>query len=85
MVLEAIRGVAYRMGLGTTMAPKPYLEGAGNGHHLHVSLYEGEAPALFHASGALSEAGSRFVGGVLEHMGPRDWVFAGSELFRDPD
>src|SRR5918998_4758908 len=36
MVLEAIRGVAYRMGLETTMAPKPYLEGAGNGHHLHV-------------------------------------------------
>ncbi|HEX5911645.1 MAG TPA: hypothetical protein VFY54_00805, partial [Rubrobacter sp.] len=28
MVLEAIRGVAHRMGLGTTMAPKPYLEGA---------------------------------------------------------
>jgi glutamine synthetase len=68
MVLEAIRGVAHRLGLETTMAPKPYLDAAGNGHHLHVSLYEGEAPALFHASGALSEAGSRFVGGVLEHM-----------------
>src|SRR5919112_1308322 len=68
MVLETIRGVAHRLGLETTMAPKPYLEGAGNGHHLHVSLYEGEAPALFDASGALSDAGSGFVGGVLEHM-----------------
>jgi glutamine synthetase len=68
MVLEAIRGVAYRMGLQTTMAPKPYLDGAGNGHHLHVSLYEGETPALFDASGALSAAGAGFVGGVLEHM-----------------
>ena len=29
MVLEAIRGVAHGMGLQTTMAPKPYLEGAG--------------------------------------------------------
>jgi glutamine synthetase len=67
-VLEAIRGVAHRLGLETTMAPKPYLDAAGNGHHLHVSLYEGEAPALFDASGALSDAGSGFVGGILEHM-----------------
>src|ERR687889_1794786 len=68
MVLEAIRGVAYRMGLGTTMAPKPYLEGAGNGHHLHVSLYEDYAPVLFDTSGALSGRGSGFVAGILEHL-----------------
>src|SRR5919112_109572 len=68
MVLEAIRGVAYRMGLETTMAPKPYLEGAGNGHHLHVSLYEDDDPVLFDASGALSSQGSGFVAGLLEHM-----------------
>src|SRR5918998_3232423 len=68
MVLEAIRGVAHRMGLGTTMAPKPYLEGAGNGHHLHVSLYEDDAPVLFDASGALSGRGSGFVAGILEHL-----------------
>ena len=36
MVLETIRGVAHRMGLEITMAPKPYLEEAGNGHHLHL-------------------------------------------------
>src|ERR687891_1805232 len=68
MVLEAIRGVAYRMGLGTTMAPKPYLEGAGNGHHLHVSLYEDDSTVLFDASGALSGPGSGFVAGILEHL-----------------
>ena len=68
MVLEAIRGVAHRMGLETTMAPKPYLEGAGNGHHLHVSLYEGDAPVLFDASGALSGPGAGFVAGILEHL-----------------
>src|SRR3712207_3652476 len=56
------------MGLETTMAPKPYLEGVGNGHHLHVSLYEDDAPVLFDASGALSTQGSGFVGGLLEHM-----------------
>jgi glutamine synthetase len=68
MVLEAIRGVAHRMGLETTMAPKPYLEAAGNGHHLHVSLYEDDAPVLFDASGALSGPGSGFVAGILEHL-----------------
>jgi glutamine synthetase len=67
-VLETIRGVAHRMGLETTMAPKPYLEGAGNGHHLHLSVYEDDTPVLFDASGALSERGSGFVAGVLEHL-----------------
>jgi glutamine synthetase len=68
MVLEAIRGVAHRMGLQTTMAPKPYLDAAGNGHHLHVSLYEDEDPVLFDSSGALSGPGRGFVGGLLEHL-----------------
>jgi len=70
MVLEAIRGVAYRMGLETTMAPKPYLEEAGNGHHLHLSVYalEDETPVLFDASGALSDPGLGFVAGLLEHL-----------------
>src|SRR5918997_2158841 len=68
MVLEAIRGVAHRIGLETTMAPKPYLEGAGNGHHLHLSLYEDEAPVLFDALGEVSEIGSAFVGGIIEHL-----------------
>ena len=68
MVLEAIRGVAHKMDLETTMAPKPYLEGAGNGHHLHVSLYEGEDPVLFDGSGALSGPGRGLVGGLLEHL-----------------
>jgi len=52
------------------MAPKPYLDQAGNGHHLHVSLYalEDDTPVLFDASGKLSAAGSGFVGGLLEHL-----------------
>ena len=68
MVLEAIRGVAHAMGLETTMAPKPYLDGAGNGHHLHVSLYEDDSPVLFDASGTLSGPGAGFVAGILEHL-----------------
>src|SRR5919202_4786934 len=68
VVLETIRGVAHRMGLEVTMAPKPYLDQAGNGHHLHLSLYEDETPVLFEASGALSELGPGFVAGVLDHL-----------------
>jgi glutamine synthetase len=58
------------MGLETTMAPKPYLEEAGNGHHLHLSAYalEDETPVLFDASGALSSPGLGFVAGILEHL-----------------
>jgi glutamine synthetase len=56
------------MGFETTMAPKPYLDGAGNGHHLHVSVYEGETPVLFDDSGELSGRGSGFVAGILEHL-----------------
>jgi glutamine synthetase len=69
-VLETIRGVAYSMSLDVTMAPKPFLEEAGNGHHLHVSIYalEGDAPALFDTSGALSSTGRGFVAGVLVHL-----------------
>src|SRR5215211_2762168 len=45
-VLEAIRGDAHRMGLEPTMAPKPHMEGADNGHHLDMSVYENDAPVL---------------------------------------
>src|SRR4029453_5038895 len=68
MVLEAIRGVAHEMGLETTIAPKPYLEGGGNRHPFHLSLYEGGDPVLFDASGSLSGPGSGFVAGILEHL-----------------
>src|SRR5215204_6743349 len=70
LVLEAIRGVAHHMGLETTMAPKPYLDQAGNGHHLHLSVYslEDSAQVLFSSSGALSDSGAGFVAGILEHL-----------------
>ncbi len=70
LVLETIRGIAHRMGLEITMAPKPYLDQAGNGHHLHLSIYplEDDTPALFDASGKLSDSGRGFVAGILEHL-----------------
>jgi glutamine synthetase len=70
LALEAIRGVAHRMSLTITMAPKPYPDQAGNGHHLHLSLHtvEEDTPVLFDASGALSGQGLGFVAGILEHL-----------------
>jgi glutamine synthetase len=44
LVREAIRGVAAQQGLVASLAPKPWPEGAGNGCHLHFSLWDvGEA------------------------------------------
>lgn len=70
LVLETIRGIAYQLGLEAIAAPKPFLDGAGNGHHLHLSIYSQEdgEPVLFDPSGALSELGSGFVAGLLEHL-----------------
>jgi glutamine synthetase len=70
LVLEAIRGVAHQLGFKVIAAPKPFLDGAGNGHHLHISVYSREdgSPVLFDSSGALSELGSGFVAGILEHL-----------------
>ena len=70
LVLEAIRGVAHRLGFEAIAAPKPFLNDAGNGHHLHVSVYSREdgSPVLFDPSGALSGPGSGFVAGILQHL-----------------
>ena len=42
LVRETIRAVASRRGLVASLAPKPWPENAGNGAHVHFSLWEGE-------------------------------------------
>ena len=39
---ETIRAVASRHGLVASLAPKPWPDNAGNGCHVHFSLWEGE-------------------------------------------
>ena len=46
LVRETIRGVAPRHGLVASLAPKPWPENAGNGGHVHFSLWEGDAQPL---------------------------------------
>jgi glutamine synthetase len=67
---ETIRGVAAQHGLIASLAPKPWPTNAGNGCHVHFSLWEGERNR-FHDGSApdlLSGEGRSFVAGVLAHL-----------------
>lgn len=69
---ETVRAVAYRHGLYASLAPKPFLDQAGNGSHVHWSLWGGDGRRnLMHdPKGRLgfSRLGYQFVAGVLEHL-----------------
>jgi glutamine synthetase len=70
LVRETIRGVASSFGLVASLAPKPWPENAGNGGHVHFSLWK-DGSNLFHdpeAEDGLSRTGRSFVAGVLEHL-----------------
>jgi glutamine synthetase len=76
LVRETVRGVARRHGLFASFAAKPFLDQAGSGAHIHMSLWGAPGTAragknVFHdpnGRGGLSELGFHFVGGVLAHM-----------------
>lgn len=76
LVRETVRGVARRFNLIATFAPKPFLDQAGSGAHLHFSLWGTEKSEhshtnLFydaHERGSLSQLGKYFIGGVLRHI-----------------
>jgi glutamine synthetase len=68
---ETARGVAWRHGLWASLAPKPLPDQAGNGTHLHFSLWdEAGRNAFFGARDryGLSETAYHFIGGVLAHL-----------------
>jgi len=71
-VRETARGVALRHGLLASFAPKPFPDQAGNGSHVHWSLWRiKDGRNHFHDPGGrygLSEAGHAFIGGVLAHL-----------------
>src|SRR5207302_10136481 len=52
LVRETIRGVAGRHGLIASLAPKPWPENAGNGGHVHFSLWDGARNRFFDGSRA---------------------------------
>jgi glutamine synthetase len=72
LVRETIRGVAARHGLVASLAPKPWPENAGNGCHIHFSLWDTDASwNRFHDGSAedrLSAEARSFIAGVLAHL-----------------
>jgi glutamine synthetase len=72
LVRETIRGVAAAHGLVASLAPKPWPEGAGNGCHVHCSLWDadGERNRFYDADAGdgLSAEARRFLAGVLAHL-----------------
>ncbi|HLH61925.1 MAG TPA: glutamine synthetase family protein [Ktedonobacteraceae bacterium] len=76
LVRETARGVARSFDLLATFAPKPFLDQAGSGAHIHLSIWgtgseEHQRKNLFydpHARGSLSDFGKYFIGGVLRHI-----------------
>ena len=70
LVRETVRGVAAQHGLLASFAPKPWPEGAGNGCHIHFSLWAG-GRNRFHDTARpdnLSDEARSFIAGVLDHL-----------------
>ncbi len=71
-VRETIRGIAARHGLVASLAPKPWPGAAGNGCHVHFSLWTADAARnRFHDAASpdrLSGEARSFVAGVLERL-----------------
>ena len=72
LVRETIRGVAAQLGYVASLAPKPWLDAAGNGGHIHFSLWsEDGSRNLFHDAARehrLSDLARQFIAGVLDHL-----------------
>lgn len=76
LVRETTRGVAHSFDLLATFAPKPFLDQAGSGAHIHLSIWgtedsEHRDKNLFYdpnERGTLSQFGQYFIGGILRHI-----------------
>ncbi len=70
MFKRIVRGVAIKHGFQASFMAKPYLDHAGNGLHLHTSLYDAEGNNIF--NDPASEGGSskllHAIGGLLDLM-----------------
>jgi glutamine synthetase len=70
LLRETVRAVAIRHDLWASFAPKPLPGQAGNGAHLHASLWAGGGNAFADPAGryGLSVLGFRFLAGVRAHL-----------------
>ena len=69
---ETVRAVAHRHGLVASLAPKPFVDQAGNGAHIHFSLWDeaGRRSRMYDPQGryGISTLGYHFIAGVLDHL-----------------
>jgi glutamine synthetase len=69
---ETVRNVAYQHGLYASLAPKPFPNQAGNGAHIHFSLWDrdGKTNLMYDPADryGVSQLGYSFISGVLEHL-----------------
>jgi glutamine synthetase len=69
---DTVRNVAYQHGLYASLAPKPFPDQAGNGGHIHFSLWDkaGRRNLMYDPKDrySMSELGYHFIAGVLDHL-----------------
>ena len=65
---ETVRGVAIKYGLTASFLPKIFANQAGNGCHLHLSLWQNGQNITGNGSGQLSSTTQQFIAGILYHL-----------------
>jgi glutamine synthetase len=81
LLKRLIKGAARQYGLGSTFMAKPFAEMAGNGLHIHVSLYDEQGNNILAdpsstAKPAISQKMRHAVGGLVDTMADNMAVFA---------
>lgn len=72
-----VRGVAARHGMEATFMPKPYMDMAGSGAHIHVSVLDQQGRNIFAAEAATgSEQLKHAIGGLAATMADAMLIFA---------
>jgi glutamine synthetase len=69
IIKYVVKMVAVRHGKSATFMPKPLYAEAGNGLHLHLTVFRGEEPVFYDAAGyaQLSRLALSFIAGILDH------------------
>jgi glutamine synthetase len=69
---DTVRNVAYQHNLYASLAPKPFPDQAGNGGHIHFSLWDksGKRNVMYDPKDqyGMSELGYHFIAGVIDHL-----------------
>lgn len=74
---QLVQGTARKHGFAASFLAKPYLDDAGNGLHIHLSVLDGDGRNMFDDGGVLGTDALRHgIGGCLAHMPASTLIFA---------